>query len=100
MKPPVLLQQQALMVVLPNFLHRTPLAEVGLLVLQVVFIERAHLLTWVGETVWMTAPLLIRLANVLSCEVVGRPVRELPRVWLHSFLKESIFCWNVLQTRE
>ena len=90
--------RQSLMLVLPNFLHSTLLQAAGVAVpvLKLAFVALAQRATWAVVTVWMTAPLLIQLANVFSVVGVGRPCFAGPRVWLYKVLYEVILFENSL----
>lgn len=98
MNEPPLVRATALMLVLPNFLHSTFLhaAGVALRVVKLAFVALAQRATWAVVTVWMTAPLLIQLANVFSVVGVGRPCFAGPRVWLYKVLYEVILFENSL----
>ena len=60
-----------------------------------VFAQRA---TCAQLTVWMTAPLLIQLANEFSVVGLGRANLPAPFAWFTNVLNELILFSNVLQT--
>ncbi len=98
MNEPLLVRATALILLFPNFAHRTFLhaTGVGVRLLKVFLVNLDHRATWAQLTVWIIAPLLTQFVKVLSVVVLGRPYLAGPLVWLYRVLKELILFQRVL----
>lgn len=98
MNEPLLVRATALILLFPNFAHRTFLHAIGVGVrlLKFFLVNLDHRATWAQLTVWMIAPLLIQFVKVLSVVVLGRPYLAGPLVWLYRVLNELILFQRVV----